>query len=79
MRSIGPDAGSAIYVPSFSPVLGGYYSNNALNYENAYGRWWGNEANIGARRYRLNYDVSNLSTNSESRQAGLYIRCVQAP
>ena len=79
-RSIGPDAGSATYILSFCPVLGGYYRNGILNNEVTIGRWWGSEAKSDASRYRLDYNGRTLYTGSSRyRHDGLYIRCVQAP
>ena len=66
-------------VASFSPVLGGYYSNGTLNNEATQGIWWGSEAYVGATRYRLLYNDSSLSTGNSYRHSGRYIRCVQAP
>ena len=79
-RSIAPDSGSATYISSFSPVLGGNYRNSALDNEAERGLWWGSEAYNGAIRYYLNYDGSSLYTyRSGRRYDGFYIRCVQAP
>ncbi|MBR3252601.1 hypothetical protein IKF84_00825, partial [Candidatus Saccharibacteria bacterium] len=80
IRTIGPNAGSATYVSSFSPVLGGYHRNGTLNGESTYGYWWVNTANNGAARQRLGYNGSILYTGSSNsnRYDGLYIRCIQA-
>ena len=78
-RSIGPDSGSAIYISSFSPVLGGNYNNGTLNSETMNGVWWGSVAYNGAQRYRLYYNGSSLYTGYYARRNGFYIRCVQAP
>ena len=78
-HSIGPDADSATYIPSFSPVLGGNYGNGTLYNEATHGYWWGSEAYNGARRYALGYNGSILYTNNNSRHGGVYVRCVQAP
>ncbi|MBR3252764.1 hypothetical protein IKF84_01700 [Candidatus Saccharibacteria bacterium] len=75
-RSIGPDAGSTTYVNSFSPVLGGYYSNGTLVVESTRGYWWGSTASNGALRYFLLYNGSSLYTDYGSRFTGRYIRCV---
>ena len=66
-------------VASFSPVLGGHYSNGTLNDEVRFGLWWGNEAYNGAMRYYLRYDGSSLYTYHYARHRGYYVRCVQAP
>ena len=67
-------------IASFSPVLGGSYSNGSLYDESARGYWWGSTAYTGARRYFLDYDGSSLYTNNRSRRnSGFYVRCVQAP
>ncbi|MBQ6409944.1 hypothetical protein IJI18_01650 [Candidatus Saccharibacteria bacterium] len=79
IRSIGPSAGSSIYVPNFSPVLGGYYYSGTLVNETTYGRWWGSEAWNGSLRAGLIYDSTNLHFNNLRRYMGFYIRCVQAP
>ena len=64
-------------INSFSPVLGGYYYNGTLNDEATYGIWWGSEAYLGASRYNLRYNGSNLYTSSNgSRYGGRYVRCV---
>ena len=78
-RSIGPDAGSATYIPSFSPVLGGGYVNGTLDRESTHGYWWGSTAYNSARRYYLNYNGSSLYTHNGTRLVGIYVRCVQAP
>ena len=81
-RSIAPDGGSATYISSFSPVLGGNYRNSALEDETVRGFWWGSEFYDGARRYRLNYNGSSSllgNNNGGRRYDGYYIRCVQAP
>ena len=75
-RSIGND--TKTYISDFSPVLGGYYLNGALNYESARGFWWGSTVYNGAERYRLYYNVSTLFTGISVRYAGYYVRCVQA-
>ncbi|MBQ3440853.1 hypothetical protein IJG27_00880 [Candidatus Saccharibacteria bacterium] len=71
--------GSSAYIPSFSPVLGGYYYNGTLDNEDTQGRWWGSTAYAGARRYGLFYNGSSLYTNNGYRRTGIYVRCVQAP
>ena len=66
-------------VGSFSPVLGGYYTNGTLLGESNYGLWCGRTASNGALRYSLLYDGSSLYTYSYAgRLDGLYVRCVQA-
>ncbi|MBR3252722.1 hypothetical protein IKF84_01475 [Candidatus Saccharibacteria bacterium] len=73
----GASPGSSIYVPSFSPVLGGYYGNGTLRDESTRGFWWGSTAYNDANRYGLSYDGSSLYTGSHNvRYAGIYIRCV---
>ena len=73
----GVSPGSSVYVPSFSPVMGGYYGNSTLHSESIRGYWWGSTAFNGALRYRLNYYDSNLYiSNAGHRYTGLYIRCV---
>ncbi|MBR3253024.1 hypothetical protein IKF84_03055, partial [Candidatus Saccharibacteria bacterium] len=66
-------------ITSFSPVLGGYYSNGALGGESTHGCWWGSTAYSGAKRYSLYYNNSSLHTGSSSRYIGFYVRCIQAP
>ncbi|MBR3252553.1 hypothetical protein IKF84_00550 [Candidatus Saccharibacteria bacterium] len=77
-QSIGPDAGSATYVPEFSPVLGGYYGNGTLRNESDRGYWWGSTAYNGAYRYSLGYNGSSLYTSNRVRNDGYYVRCIQA-
>ncbi|MBQ3292938.1 hypothetical protein IJG93_01340 [Candidatus Saccharibacteria bacterium] len=72
----GTSPGSSTYVPSFSPVLGGYYHNGSPSSESTQGTWWGNEASIGASRHTMYYNDSNLFTGRATRSDGLYIRCV---
>ena len=72
----GASPGSSTYVPSFSPVLGGYYTNGTLRNESTYGFWWGSTAYNGALRYTLGYNGSSLYTNNSGRRAGVYVRCV---
>ncbi|MBR3253025.1 hypothetical protein IKF84_03060, partial [Candidatus Saccharibacteria bacterium] len=73
----GLSPGSSVYVPSFSPVMGGYYGNGTLHSESIRGYWWGSTAYSSALRYRLNYYDSNLYiSNAGHRDSGLYIRCV---
>ena len=61
---------------NFNLVLGGAYSNGVLVDEDTRGYWSGSDAYIDARRYRLSYNGSSLSTNYGSRHVGMYIRCV---
>ena len=61
---------------SFSPVLGGNYSNGALYDEAKRGSWWSSTAYIGSSRYGLYYSDSSLSTGGIGRRGGFYIRCV---
>ena len=76
-RSIGPNAGSTTYISSFSPVLGGYYTNGTLYDESSYGLWWVSTAHTkGALRHLLRYIDSSLNTNNTYRYVGVYIRCV---
>ena len=75
-RSIAPDAGSATYIDSFSPTLGGRYSGGSLKNESTRGFWWGNVAGSSALRYSLYYDGSIIYTGAYNRRDGLYIRCV---
>ena len=63
-------------IASFSPVLGGYYYNGTLYYEDTHGRWWGSTAYNGARRYYLDYNGSSLYTSDYLRLYGFYVRCV---
>ena len=64
-------------ITNFVPVLGGGYNSGTLYNKATYGRWWGSEAYNGARRYRLGYDGSSLSTRNDGyRQSGIYVRCV---
>ena len=79
-RTIAPNTpGSATYVPSFSPVMGGYYANSGLQNEDTKGYWWGSTAYNGATRKYINYENGNLITYSLGvRSRGYYIRCVQA-
>ena len=79
IRSIGTNAGSAIYITNFSPVLGGDYLNGTLENEATRGYWWSSTAYNGAKRYFLYYDGSSLYTSNYVRYYGYYIRCVQAP
>ncbi|MBQ3293141.1 hypothetical protein IJG93_02470, partial [Candidatus Saccharibacteria bacterium] len=65
-------------INSFSPVLGGYYSDGKLYHESTHGYWWGSTTYSGARRYRLGYDGSSLYTDYDYRYPGYYVRCVQA-
>ncbi|MBQ3292962.1 hypothetical protein IJG93_01465, partial [Candidatus Saccharibacteria bacterium] len=74
----GSGSGSSIYVPNFTPVIGGIYNNGVLAYE-SYGFWWGSTAFNTAARYYLAYDssTSTLQTNrAGERHYGFYIRCV---
>ena len=75
-RRIGPDAGSATYVSSFSPVLGGSYYNGVSRNETDRGYWWSSTASNIISRYFLAYDDSNLYTDYYRRYNGYYIRCV---
>ena len=76
----GGGGGSSIYVPAFSPVMGGNYVVGNLQNENIGGFWWSSTAYDGARRQRLQYTGSNLATYyNGQRYQGFYIRCVQAP
>ena len=61
---------------NFVPVLGGHYVNGTLYDEATYVRWWGSEASDGARRYRLGYNGSSLSTSYDARRYGFYVRCI---
>ena len=74
----GASPGSSTYVLSFSPVLGGYYLNGALNSESTRGIWWGSTAYNGAERYYLRYNGISLYTGYSYRGLGFYVRCVQA-
>ncbi|MBQ3293026.1 hypothetical protein IJG93_01815 [Candidatus Saccharibacteria bacterium] len=76
--SIGGEEPTATYIPNFSPVLGGYYDTGSLHEKTTYGGWWGSTAN-SARRYYIGYNGSSLYTgNAGYRDAGSYIRCIQA-
>ena len=61
---------------SFSSILGGNYYNGTLNNESTNGFWWGSTVYNGARRYRLDYNGSNLYTYNSGRYSGIYVRCV---
>ena len=65
-----------IDVTNFNPVLGGGYVNGTLYNEATSGYWWGSEAYDGAKRYRLGYNGSSLSTSNSGRRLGVYVRCV---
>ena len=65
-------------IASFSPVLGGYYSNGTLYDEDTRGVWWGSTAYNSALRYGLLYNGSSLYTSYYRRLDGRYVRCVQA-
>ena len=68
-------------VASFSPVFGGGYSGSTLVNESTVGYWWGSEAVNGTMRYYLRYNSNGnyLSTGTDNRFVGFYVRCVQKP
>ena len=70
--------GSSIYVPNFSPVIGGNYHGGALHAESTAGYWWGSTTSNSALRYSLYYNTSVLYTGNYNRNRGNYIRCIQA-
>ena len=76
--SLSGGSSSTTYVGSFSPVLGGYYSDTTLNEESTTGVWWGSTAYSSVRRDSLFYDGSRLYTGYNRRYNGSYVRCVQA-
>ncbi|MBR3252744.1 hypothetical protein IKF84_01590 [Candidatus Saccharibacteria bacterium] len=80
INSIGPDYSdpSTTYVSSFSPVLGGRYFWGLLHDESTLGSWMSSEAYGGTIRYLLRFDGTSLYTSSSRRDAGYYIRCIQA-
>ena len=64
-------------ITSFSPVLGGHYSDGGTLYnDGTRGIWWGSTAYNGAERYGLGYNGSSLYTRSGRRHNGIYVRCV---
>ncbi|MBQ3293354.1 hypothetical protein IJG93_03615 [Candidatus Saccharibacteria bacterium] len=65
-------------VNSFSPVLGGYYSNAKLDGETTRGFWWGSTVAGSVEQLSLDYNGSNLYTGGKPRRYGVYVRCVQA-
>ncbi len=76
--SLSGGSSSTTYVGSFSPVLGGGYTNGTLYNESTHGLWWGSTAYNGAERYFLGYNGSSLYTYNGRRYNGRYVRCVQA-
>ena len=77
--SLSGGSSSTTYVGSFSPVLGGRYSNGTLHNESTRGLWWGVTAYNGVFRYILGYNGSSLYTYKDAlRCYGYYMRCVQA-
>ena len=62
---------------AFSPVKGGIY-NNGSNTGASVGFWWSATARTATGRHYLFYNGSILSTESNYRYAGLYVRCVRS-
>ncbi len=62
----------------FLPVYGGYWSNGTLYNATTYGLWWSSTAYDGYLRWYLDYYGGSLSTGSDGRYLGLYVRCVRA-
>ena len=74
--SISEGFSSATYIPDFSPVLGGYYSNSTLYSKGTDALWWDSTAYDGVRRHGLYYYDGELRANRAYRHSGYYIRCV---
>ena len=67
---------SSVGVTAFQPVTGGYYRGGSIS-NSGYGYWWSSTASDSGSRYNLGYGGSSLSTSSNNRNYGMYIRCVR--
>lgn len=67
----------SVDVPAFQPVAGGYYNSGSINYTGL-GYWWSTTANDTNLRYYLYWSGSSLSSSSNNRYYGYYIRCVRS-
>ena len=65
-------------ITTFSPVLGGGYTNGTLNNESTRGYWWSSDAKDAPQRRMLNYNSTDaeLYLATYGRNYGIYIRCV---
>ena len=65
-------------ISSFLPILGGYYSDGALNSTGTRAFWWGSEEVASYKRNALRYNGTTLVTGDGVyyRDLGFYIRCV---
>lgn len=64
------------YALAFAPVTGGYYYSGSL-YNTGIGYWWSTAASNNSYRYSLYSNGSSLSTSSNFRTDGNYIRCTR--
>ena len=61
---------------SFNPLYGGYYNNGPHSTPATRGNWWSTTAYNGTLRRGLRYDSGSLSTISDLRYRGYYVRCI---
>jgi uncharacterized protein (TIGR02145 family) len=70
-------SGITSYKDAFSPVEGGYYNSGSLS-STGLGIWWSATAYNASYQHYLLYNGSSLSTNSDNKRYGYYVRCVRS-
>lgn len=63
---------------AFSPVAGGYYYNGSLVNTGPYGFWWSSTAYDSIYQYYLGLSLGFLSTGSNRKYDGYYVRCIRS-
>ena len=72
------NSGIISYASSFSPVYGGYYVTGGSYSTTTIGYWWSSTAYNTYNQYFLKYLNSGLSTLSNAKVYGQYIRCIRS-